>query len=98
MSEPDVPQLKTAPIPDSKATTRNPAEGEDTSIPVVGIGASAGGLQAFIHLLEAVPQHTGMAFVLIQHLSPDHESMMAQLLGASTHMAVRQIDGDMRIE
>jgi len=71
---------------------------EEAAIPVVGIGAATGGLHAFIHLLEAVPERAGMAFVLIQHLSPDHESMMAELLGASTHMAVRQIDADMRIE
>ncbi len=71
---------------------------ENATIPVVGIGASAGGLDAFIRLIESVPEHTGMAFVLIQHLSPNHESMMARLLGAHTHMTVRQIDHGMNLE
>lgn len=71
---------------------------EGAPVPVVAIGASAGGLKAFIRLLEAVPEHAGMAFVLIQHLSPDHESLMAELLGARTHMIVRQIEDKMRIE
>ncbi len=43
--------------------------------PIVGIGASAGGLEAFIQLLEALPSDTGMAFILIQHLAPNHESL-----------------------
>ncbi|MFN4025422.1 MAG: chemotaxis protein CheB [Hyphomonas sp.] len=70
----------------------------NAAVPVVAIGASAGGLKAFIRFLEAVPEHAGMAFVLIQHLSPNHESMMAELLGARTHMIVRQIEDKMRIE
>ncbi len=74
------------------------SEGDRAAIPVVGIGASAGGLQAFIQLLEAVPPKAGMAFVLIQHLSPDHESLMASILGARTHMKVRQIDHKMPLE
>jgi len=68
------------------------------AVPVVAIGASAGGLKAFISVLEAVPERAGIAFVLIQHLSPDHESLMAELLGARTHMTVRQIEDKMRIE
>src|SRR5262245_16078499 len=43
-------------------------------LPVVGIGASAGGLEAFTQLLEALPTDTGMAFVLVQHLDPKHKS------------------------
>ena len=50
------------------------------SFPVVGIGASAGGFEAFGEMLNALPADTGMAFVLIQHLDPTHESMLAQLL------------------
>ncbi len=82
----------------AQAAIRGRLEQEPATVPVVGIGASAGGLQAFIHLLEAVPDQAGMAFVLIQHLSPDHESLMARLLGARTHMVVRQINGDMLLE
>ncbi|MDP1555757.1 MAG: CheR family methyltransferase, partial [Hyphomonas sp.] len=90
--------MKNGTLPAPKAGPgEHPAE-QGPPIPVVGIGASAGGLQAFLHLLEAVPENAGMAFVLIQHLSPTHESMMAELLGASTHMTVRQIDHDMPVE
>ncbi len=98
MPEQERPILKNGTLPAPKAgANQRPAE-EGPSVPVVGIGASAGGLPAFIHLLEAVPENAGMAFVLIQHLSPNHESMMAELLGESTHMTVRQIDHDMPVE
>ena len=55
---------------------------------VVGIGASAGGLEAFTALLEALPNDTGLAFVLVPHLDPTHRSLMAQLLGTHTSMRV----------
>lgn len=98
MPEPEQPPSKNAAITDITDSPLSTSSSHETAIPVVGIGASTGGLHAFIHLLEAVPERAGMAFVLIQHLSPDHESMMAELLAASTHMAVRQIDADMKIE
>ena len=56
--------------------------------PIVGIGASAGGLDAFKALLAATPPDTGMAFVLIQHLDPLHASLMAELLSSRTTMPV----------
>jgi two-component system, chemotaxis family, CheB/CheR fusion protein len=65
---------------------------------VVGIGASAGGLEACRKLLGALPAHTGMAFILIQHLDPTHESMMVDLLAAHTSMVVRQATEGMPIE
>ena len=58
--------------------------------PIVGIGASAGGLEAFTQLLRALPEHTGMAFVLIQHLDPSHDSKLADLLAKATQMPVRE--------
>jgi two-component system CheB/CheR fusion protein len=54
----------------------------------VGIGASAGGLDAFKRFLGAMPSDSGMAFVLVQHLSPTHKSMLAELLGKVTSMSV----------
>jgi two-component system CheB/CheR fusion protein len=48
--------------------------------PIVGIGASAGGLEAFTELLSHLPLDTGMGFVLVQHLDPQHESALTQLL------------------
>jgi chemotaxis response regulator CheB len=52
----------------------------DAPFPVVGIVASAGGLEAFTDLIRHLPTDTGMAFVLIQHLSPNHESLLAEIL------------------
>ena len=62
------------------------------AFPVAGIGASAGGLEAFRRLLAALPADTGIAFVLIPHLDPTHESMMVDLLGRDTTMKVAQAD------
>ncbi|AKI99786.1 Chemotaxis protein methyltransferase CheR [Archangium gephyra] len=56
--------------------------------PVVGIGASAGGLPALQALLESLPSDTGMAFIIVQHLSPDHESLLPALLALRTSMPV----------
>jgi two-component system CheB/CheR fusion protein len=58
------------------------------SFPVVGIGASAGGLETFIELMQALPEHTGMAFVLVQHLDPRYDSKLADLLAKVTRMPV----------
>ena len=65
---------------------------------MVGIGASAGGLEAFRKLLEALPADTGIAIVLIPHLEPTHASMMVDLLGLHTAMAVLQVTDGMPIE
>jgi two-component system CheB/CheR fusion protein len=68
------------------------------TFPIVGIGASAGGLDACKKLVSALPEQTGMAFILIQHLDPSHESMMVDLLAAHTTMTVLQAANGMRIE
>ena len=65
---------------------------------VVGIGASAGGLEAFGKFLDALPPESGMAYILVQHLDPTHESLMVELLAGHTTMTVRQADEGMRIE
>src|SRR4051812_8259610 len=56
--------------------------------PIVGVGASAGGLEAFTQLLANTPADTGMAFVLVQHLDPHHQSRLAELLSRATRMPV----------
>jgi two-component system CheB/CheR fusion protein len=66
--------------------------------PVVGIGASAGGLDACRKLVDALPAGVGMAFILVQHLDPTHESMMVDLLAGHTTMTVRQATDGMPIE
>jgi len=65
---------------------------------IVGIGASAGGLEACRKLLNALPAVTGMAFVLVQHLDPTHESMMVDLLKSHTALNVLQAAEGMLIE
>ena len=69
-----------------------------TRFPVVGIGASAGGLEAYKQLLGGLPTDTGMAFVLIQHLDPKHESLSAEILSRATQMTVREVTDGVRIE
>ena len=62
------------------------------AVPVVGLGASAGGLEAYKRFFSAMPSNTGMAFVLVQHLDPNHGSITAQLLGKHTLMSVTQVE------
>src|SRR6266849_6443566 len=61
------------------------------SFPIVGVGASAGGLEAFTQLLKALGSGTEMAYVLVQHLDPSHESALTELLAKATEMPVRQV-------
>ena len=65
---------------------------------VVGIGASAGGLEALQQLLTFLPSNTGMAFVIIQHLAPDHKSLLAEILGKYTAMPVMEIKDGMKVK
>jgi two-component system, chemotaxis family, CheB/CheR fusion protein len=71
-----------------RKTPARPSSGND--FPVVAIGASAGGLEAVSHLLSALPPATGMAFVLIQHIPPDHTSSLVPLLARVTRMKVSE--------
>ena len=66
--------------------------------PVVGIGASAGGIGALLKLFEHMPQHSGMAFVVILHLSPKHESNVDSILRKVTRMPVAQVNQTTTIE
>jgi two-component system, chemotaxis family, CheB/CheR fusion protein len=69
-----------------------------SSFPIVGIGASAGGLKAFTQLLEQLPEATGMAYVVIQHLDPTHNSLLPPLLARVTSMPVHEGQNGMRVE
>ena len=65
------------------------------SLPIVGIGASAGGVEALEQLFKAVPAHNGLAFVVVTHLPPDRESLLSEILGRATQMPVVEArDGD----
>lgn len=73
-----------------------PRSAERIVFPIVGIGASAGGLEAFQRFLDAQTPTIGMAFVMIQHLDPTHPSLMAELLSNHTSMTVAQAADGMR--
>ena len=66
-------------------------EPASVDFPIVAMGASAGGLEAFNNVLRNLPTDTGMAFVLVQHLDPKHESILVELLSRSTAMPVEQV-------
>jgi two-component system CheB/CheR fusion protein len=78
--------------------TPPPGSSEGRDFHIVGIGASAGGLDSLERLFAHVPTDTGMAFVVLQHLSPDFKSLMDELLARRTELRVRQADHDMAVE
>src|SRR5215831_3487069 len=65
---------------------------------VVGLGASAGGIQAIQQFFHTLPAKSGMAYVVILHLAPDHDSRLAQVLQTTTKMPVAQVNEKVRIE
>ncbi len=68
------------------------------SFPVVGIGASAGGLDAFKKLLKAIPQNSGIAYILVQHLHPDHSSALPDILQRETSIPVSEVSDNVKVE
>ncbi|MEN8802382.1 MAG: chemotaxis protein CheB [Thiogranum sp.] len=74
------------------------ASPERTLFPIIGIGASAGGLDAFKRFVTSMPADSGMAFVLVQHLDPNHESLTAELLARHTTMQVVEARDQMPVE
>jgi len=85
----------------SKEKTSQPKTGKSSvknKFPIVGIGASAGGLEAYQDLLRNLPAKPGMAFVFIMHLAPEHKSMLTELLARLTKMPVSEIKNGMPIE
>ncbi len=70
----------------------------DRPFPIVGIGASAGGLEALELFLGNVPEKSGMAFVIVQHLDPTHKGIMVELLQRSTPMPVVQVRDRMKVK
>jgi two-component system CheB/CheR fusion protein len=67
------------------------------AFPIVGIGASAGGLEALVLFLENVPEKSGLAFVIVQHLDPTHKGLMAELLQRATAMKVMEVKDCTRV-
>src|ERR1035438_1686656 len=77
--------------PAKVAPRETPAAPTNVSFPIVGIGASAGGLEALEQFLRHVPAGSGMAFVIVQHLDPTHKGVMPELLQRATSMKVIQV-------
>ena len=91
------PKRTTAPLATHPEDTRRYSI-DKNSFPVVGIGASAGGLEAFTELLKHLPTDTGLGFVLVQHLDPQHESALTQLLSRATSMPVCEVTNNLSVE
>ncbi|MDP2343811.1 MAG: chemotaxis protein CheB [Deltaproteobacteria bacterium] len=72
---------------------------DGVGFPIVGVGASAGGLAAFEAFFSAMPagRETGMAFVLVQHLAPDHKSILSELIRRYTSMEVFEVEDGMKV-
>jgi len=89
-------------MPRKKASSANQKQaGNPTragAFPIVAIGASAGGLEAIEKFLKEVPQYSGMAFVVIQHLDPNHKSILTELISRVTPLRVLEVSDGMRIE
>lgn len=85
-----------------KKTAKDPKERtsakiESVTFPIAAVGASAGGLEALKQFLPQVPEHCGIAFVVIQHLDPTHKGMMPELLQRATGMMVFQVEDRMKV-
>jgi two-component system CheB/CheR fusion protein len=83
---------------DSAAATPIAETASAVALPVVGVGASAGGLEAFQQMLHALPTDTGMAFVLVQHLDPTHASRLTEILSRATAMPVHEVSDGLRVQ
>jgi len=81
----------------STANKDKPKIRSSNLFPVVGIGASAGGLDAFKKLIKAIPENSGMAYILVQHLDPAHESILAELLQRVTTLPVQEITDNIQV-
>ena len=74
------------------------ADGERKLLSIVAMGASAGGLDTFRRVLDALPTGSGMAFILVQHLDPTHDSMLVELLSGHTPLTVIEASDGMPLE
>ena len=89
LQDPDAPHHESGDQADGDIT--------ESPFPVVGVVASAGGVEAFKSFFKAMPGDSGMAFVLVPHLDPSHESMMATLVGRTTDMPVSEAQDGQRL-
>ena len=93
--------METSAVPDDGedgGENEGDATGPGASFSIVGVGASAGGLEAFKQLFQALPDETGMAFVLVQHLAPSHPSALAEILSRETKLPVLEVQDRAEVE
>ncbi|HUB12193.1 MAG TPA: CheR family methyltransferase [Acetobacteraceae bacterium] len=86
--------------PDSAIPEPSPEETEShhaDAVPIVGIGASAGGIDALRRMLQNLHHSSGLALVIVQHLMPTHESALAEILGRNTDLPVTQIENETEV-
>jgi two-component system CheB/CheR fusion protein len=90
---------KAAPVAAARGVTGGTGDVGTVGFPIVGIGASAGGLAAFEAFFSAIPADTdtGMAFVVVQHLAPDHKSILVDLIKRYTRMQVFEVEDGMAV-
>ena len=89
---------RAGPVCAQSAAVANDSSQAEPGFHIVGVGASAGGLESLERFFTRLPADTGMAFVVLQHLSPDFKSLMDELLGRRTSMTVRQAEHEALIE
>src|SRR3979490_2744258 len=95
---------KSAPPDESASEPAEVARAEDFGgraflpVAVVGIGASAGGVEALNAFFDGLPRESGMAFVVVQHLPPERQSLMAEILTRHTHMPVLQVTAGLALQ
>jgi two-component system CheB/CheR fusion protein len=85
-------------LPAAKISTEKSNKENREPLLAVGIGASAGGLEAFSQLLKIIPDDTGMAFIFIQHLEPKHESKLSEILSGVSSIPVKQVKHNMEVK
>jgi two-component system, chemotaxis family, CheB/CheR fusion protein len=84
--------------PENLVPTPHMEDSPGLPFPVVGVGASAGGLEAYTELLEALPAKPNLALLLVSHLDPDHKSHLPEILGRVSKMPVREVKTGMAVE
>lgn len=96
----DKAKARQAPVDAKTIEAQETVESSITGFPIVGIGASAGGLAAFEAFFSGMPTDNdpGMAFVLVQHLAPDHKSILADLIRRYTRMQVFEVEDGMVVQ
>ncbi|MFO7447931.1 MAG: chemotaxis protein CheB, partial [Ignavibacteriaceae bacterium] len=88
---------KQAAVKEGKAASRVSFSSSDNSFYVVGIGASAGGLDAIERFFKNMPEQSGMAFIVVSHLDPNHISIMPELIQKTTKMKIHQAEDGMKV-